>query len=175
MCFLDVIASGQRGACPEPASPDHTKHIGQQALQVPPEKRITALPAPVRGGSRTIKSGFFVHRAVFRIVARPVVALRIISPQKILGSRDDRFHVRRNILHEVRRGMYVTPLQLKCDENLSAKGTENNPHAGIEVERDVTARIPGYDRDQFVDQIAVHLKESSGADLIFVVLCLIAN
>src|ERR1035441_7032558 len=42
-------------------------------------------------------------------------------------------------------------------------------HSGIQVKRDLPARIAGHDRNQFVHQITVHLEEGSRADLILVV------
>src|ERR1039458_2676180 len=48
-------------------------------------------------------------------------------------------------------------------------------HSGIQVKRDLPARIAGHDRNQFVHQITVHLEERPRADLILVVPGSIAN
>ena len=56
-----------------------------------------------------------------------------------------------------------------------SQSRRKQPHSGIQVKRDVSARIAGHDRNQFVHQITIHLEERPRADLILVLLGSIAN
>src|ERR1700693_4696783 len=57
----------------------------------------------------------------------------------------------------------------------ASQGHRKQSHTGIQVECEASARVAGHDRNQFVDQMTVRLKEGSRADLIFVLFASIAN